>query len=809
MLLMPKRKRKRKNQRDKTRNSQRRARTSRASAPQSGGQEVDVHGAAIAESVHRQLELMDDLETFDNQLDEVDRRIDGILTELMAQLSSHRAERVVELARLACLPWSAAGQVKVDVEGGVTKAEILALLALSSDTAVSFGSPEKEEANSLYEAAHGWAARVGEVIELAQARQMIVDREKATSDIDSLSFMTQSASVWIRSTSYPDMVKPTYLALFGGVEVRSALRANFGFDADEAIRVLESLHALQVEAMNDRVEIYLRAMASAYGDAQNGQSMPDETNKLRLRALHNRAWQPSADSVAFSPERVALAAGVEETVARAVLDHFAPDTGSATPREILDAFVGGDNELRTNPVIRTRLGGYLLVHDALVLPAIRENLEQELKGLPVWEVYQSERGALLEDLGEKAFRDLLPKATIFKAFDYFVPKDESEEGLDPAQYTKKVEGDLFLTLDDVAIIVEAKAVAISPESRSGDTRRLRRDLTGIISKATSQASRLKLRIENDRGIRLHQTGWMDLANIREIHIVALSLEDLSGVPSAMSELISAGMLVESDIPWVISVHDLQVIGRVVDRPAEFLLYLRRRRQLEIAKTYMASDELDLFLYFYEEGLYVGPVPQAVGVGTGDEEQPAEGQNGQRMYITSRTDPLDAWHYATLADPKARIAKPRIAGSPMTSFVDAVERFGSFGWLSIGATLLSADTSIQSELVQVPRKLQTAPDSKIKGHSFTATIGGSTTDGWVFAWMTVPAEGDVSAEVELARRYIKAKKYQLGLRRAAAFIFDHQGENPVGIVYDGEIPIADPAMEEEIARLFPLPGGSAA
>lgn len=808
MLLMPKRKRKRKNQRDKTRNSQRRARTSRAGAPQSGGQELDVHGAAISDSVHRQLELMADLGTFDNQLDEVDRRIDGIITELMAQLSSHRAERVVELVRLACLPWSAAGQVKVDVEGGVTKAELLALLALSSDTAVRLGSPEKEEANSLYQAAHSWAERVGEVIELAQARQMIANREKAASDIDSLSFMTQSASVWIRSTSYSDMVKPTYLALFGGVEVQSELRATFGFDADDAFRVLESLHDLQVEAMNDRVEISARAMASAYEDARNGHSMPDEATKHRLRTLHNQAWQPSADSVAFSPERVATAAEVDETVARAVLDHFVPDMGSATPREILDAFVGGDNLLRTNPVIRTRLGGYLLVHDALVLPAIRENLEQELKALSVWEVYQSERGEILEELGERVFQDLIPEAAILKSFDYFVPENESEEGLDPAQYTKKVEGDLLLTLDDVAIIVEAKAVAISPESRAGDTRRLRRDLTGIISKATSQASRLKHRIENDGGVRLHQNGWMDLTRIREIHIVALSLEDLSGVPSAMSELISAGMIVGSEIPWVVSVHDLQVIEQIIDRPAEFLLYLRRRRQLEIAETYMASDELDLFLYFYEEGLYVEPAPESVDVGPADEDRPREGRVPERRYITSRTDPLDAWHYAILADAKTSIAKPRIAGSPMTAFVDAVERSGSFGWLSIGATLLSADTSTQSELVQVPRKLRRAPDAKSKGHSFTTTIGGRDTDGWVFAWMTVPADGDVPSEVELARRCIKAKKYQLGLKRAAVFVFEYEGENPVEVVYDGDILIADPAMEEEVRRLSPPSDGSA-
>lgn len=797
MTFMPKRKKKRKNQGKKARNSKRQPHTSSGGAAKSGGEALDVHGAAILDVVQRQAILLADLGTFDDQLDEADRRINSITADLMVQLSSHRAERVVELARITCLPWAAAGQVKVDVEGGPTKAEILALLALGSDSADGFGAPDEEEANSLYREAHDWSERVGEIIELAQAREIIAMRKQAVDDIDALAFMTRSASVWIRSTSYADMVKPTYRALFEGAEVKSALRANLGFDADDAIRVLESLHELQVDTMNHRLENSFRAMASLYKESRNGQLVLDEASRLHVRTLHNKAWQPSADSVAFRPDRIAIAAGVHATVARAVLDHFAADTGSATPREILDAFISGDNILRTNPVVRTRTGEYLLVHDALVLPAVRENLEQELKALPVWEVYQAERGVLLEVLGEKALQELVPEAAVLKSFDYFIPKNESEEGLDPAQYTKKVEGDLLFTLDDVAIIVEAKAIAISPESRAGDTRRLRRDLTGIISKATSQATRLKQRIENDGGIRLNKTGWMDLTKIREIHTVALSLEDLSGVPSAMTELISTGMLPGSEIPWVISVHDLQVIGQIVDRPAEFLLYLRRRRHPEIAKTYMASDELDLFLYFYEEGLYVRPAPASGDVGAVSEARAGDGEIGQRTYITSRTDPLDAWHYAALEDPKTSVAKPRIAASPMTPFVDMLERGGFFGWLSIGATLLSADTKTQSELLRVPRGLQEFPDAKIKGHSFTTSIGGRHTDGWVFAWMTVPADGDIPTETELARKYIEAKKSELGLSRAAVFLFEYESESPVDVLYDADVQIDGPVLDEEV------------
>lgn len=63
---------------------------------------------------------------------------------------------------------------------------------------------------------------------------------------------------------------------------------------------------------------------------------------------------------------------------------------------------------------------------------------------------------------------------------------------------------------------------------------------------------------------------------------------------------------------MVFLHDLQLIGELVETPAEFLLYLRRRRDAETARYFMAPDELDLFCtYSLNEGLYVPPDPARV------------------------------------------------------------------------------------------------------------------------------------------------------------------------------------------------------
>jgi hypothetical protein len=52
---------------------------------------------------------------------------------------------------------------------------------------------------------------------------------------------------------------------------------------------------------------------------------------------------------------------------------------------------------------------------------------------------------------------------------------------------------------------------------------------------------------------------------------------------------------EGSPPWIASLHDLKVISKVIERPAEFLLYLRRRADSGVTDYHRAADEPDLFM----------------------------------------------------------------------------------------------------------------------------------------------------------------------------------------------------------------------
>jgi hypothetical protein len=762
-----------------------------------------VHAATIIESAFELDGLIRELSAKSDPIAEADRLIDAELESIKDQLKQHKPERVVELARIACLPWSTAGETKPETEGGLVKTELLALLALTSPGATADGNAN-EQPNELYEAAHRWGDAVSRLVQLHEARLLLKRHAGPRDDLELISLQARSREVWIRNSSYPDMVEITHKRLFAHKSIPKALSAALGFDEAQARVTLRALDELQTSRMNERVASSVLRLSEA---AQRG-GHPSETLKQQLLQGIKDAWQPTADKVAFSPEEVAAAAGLDVPIVSAVLDHFSVDLGALTSREALDGFIVGDNPLRSNPVVRTARGQSLLVHSALIEPAIRERLEEALKGLTVWEEYAKWRGDLLEEIGKIAFETLLPGATTHLGFEYFVPASEAEAALAPEKYTKLVEGDLLFLLDDVAIVAEAKAVAIIPAARAGETRKLRRNLTDIITKASEQATRLSRRIEDDRGIRLRSGAWLDLAHIREIHTVALSLEDLPGVSTATSDLIAAGLLAGDEIPWVVSVHDLQTIAELVDRPAEFLLYLRRRRNREVSLAYSSPDELDLFLYFYESGLYVAPDPKKMVAELPHLHEPRTSdlrrRSRQRLaFISSRTDSLDAWHYARLDPGRPVPPKPKLTGSPLTSLVDEIQAAGYYGWLSLGATLLSGSTKAQSDWSGIPKRLFAKSRRDGHQHSQTIPVGETLPESWVLTWMSQPKGGDLDELATHARRYIRAKKYQLGFPRAAALLFDAGPGTLATVLYDGSPLTSDEATEKDVERLFPV------
>lgn len=828
----------------------------------------DPHGKVILQSMAGMLDAASKFARSDDPGAALDVALSKLVEELATRFCGIHPMRVIETARLACLPWSWGGQPAHDgSQAGPTQLELITLIAITAAQATDrhanlngatvsgdvpstdgnvghagFGRAQAAEPDRIVDVVSDALPLIDQILELGQLRE--ITRADRKDPLAMIATMVRGSEVWIRNTSYPDMVSAVLSDLFSEPSICTVLRSDLGFDAQDALAVLSGCHDLQVNRLNERMQHMGSAISSA-----NRYSSIGTTNDNVLtdaRRSWDALWEPDIEAATVSAEEITAATGLPITVVEAVLTFFTLDLSEETPQKVVDSFSSGLSPLRISPIVASNDGRVMLVHDALNLVAVRARIESHLKSTASWETYQKHRGELLESRTQMFFARLFPNARAWNAFHYYVPNNHIEAAGDPVGYTKRVEGDHLIIQDDVAIIVEDKAVAWS-----GQSQRLRRDLIGIIRKAADQATRLQERIQQDGGIRVHDQGWVDLSRIREVHTVAVSLDDLSGASTATAELMKAQLLDLNHIPWTVSIHDLDLITQLVDRPAEFLLYLRRRRDPEATIFYTAPDELDLFLYYFEAGLYVEPDPDKIRVAHPWMTPPTTAERRRRRaqrpaYITSRTDSLDLWHQASTAGtPAKRISedlevsahgpdhvpdgpananpqterekatghsatedadpapsKPTMSPSPLEWLVDAVQERGDYAWLSIGATLLSGSTAFQNKVDRIPRDLLDNPFGDGRQRSATLPFPDSSGDGWLMVWITRPPERDSLEFEKNTRDYLCAKKHQLGLSRGVAFCFDEATRELSDVYFDDHIGDLEPDVAARLSTLKP-------
>jgi hypothetical protein len=79
------------------------------------------------------------------------------------------------------------------------------------------------------------------------------------------------------------------------------------------------------------------------------------------------------------------------------------------------------------------------------------------------------------------------------------------------------------------------------------------------------------------------------------------------------------------IPWVVTLHELELVASTTELPLQLVHFLRRRSRLNQRGNLIASDELAWWMHYLLVGLYF-------------EDEPVAAQ----IRLMSQTDLLDAW-----------------------------------------------------------------------------------------------------------------------------------------------------------------------
>lgn len=709
---------------------------------------------------------------------------------------------VIELMRMRALPLSPELALMSGFDGSAAAIELISLVLLTRGGRHPSATPrEHSRPHEKIDDLHDRAKRL---IRLASYRSFAAAQLNDRSALARVAAEYQSYFVGVRSHQYRSLQTAHDVALFDRADSDALLMAHLGFTYRDFLATREAMLDLCSKRLMDRRDRIGDLLPRTAEDRDA--LTPDEKASLREDTIV-MMFLPGPRAI-FTANDLAAIGDVEEEQANAVLSRFASDfDDSKDPVDVVMAFLRGANGL--NPRCLVRSGSdHVMTSTPIGDDSFRSVAEAALKAdSKAWHQYdQKIRKQVSEGLAVEAIEAILRTKPAAAPIFYVAPKEDQDESTvdqrcsNPSTAGDLVEGDALFVIDDVAICVEVKGRSVAEPARRGDLKRFEREARNILGSGAGQARRLESLIRTNGGVWRSDGAWFDLSGVREIHTIVIGLDTFGPLGVTLGDLASASVLGEGRVPWITSLHDLDVIAGVLDRPAEFLLYLRRRTGPEIAEHFRGCDELDLFMLFVDGGLFVEPDPDEIHRTHTRSSRPTRDarrrhrDEARPTIVGTYTDDLDAWMYSLEGGSHLDAPKPRFnshrAGDEI---VNLLQEEQVPGWLRLGSDILALSGEAQ---VQLGASIsQIAAMTRTDGQFHKAFLPYPGNEGFpVFFVACSPPELAIEDAMQHLETYMRAKKHQLQADRCMGLLLDHECTVIAGI-YMNNPPTADEELDE--------------
>ncbi|WP_443749463.1 hypothetical protein [Asticcacaulis solisilvae] len=260
--------------------------------------------------------------------------------------------------------------------------------------------------------------------------------------------------------------------------------------------------------------------------------------------------------------------------------------------------------------------------------------------------------------------------------------------------TEQFETDLFVVLDQVAVIVEAKSSALSAAGLRGAPDRMKRHIQELVTAPSEQSARLvDLVVRAQKGdaeaVRILAPFGTDFRRIQTIVRLSVTLEDFSVLSSSEIELKRAGLIPEGlKLAPTLNVADLTCVAETLSEPAYFIDYLIQRDRLQ-GTMRLVADEVDFLGCYLENGLNFDGID-------GSEN---------RLILSGMSEAID--HYYQSQHAGVDVPKPKLKVPDYFRFIIEVLRERNFPhWLPISLDILrNMGVGDQGELIAQMEKLR--------------------------------------------------------------------------------------------------------
>jgi hypothetical protein len=445
-----------------------------------------------------------------------------------------------------------------------------------------------------------------EAMQLRLARPM----EGAEAELADLANAAYLNELFVRVPGFPHHHEAVIRGLFKPFDAE--LRRDLGFGPEEAITLAHALKVRLQRVFDARMDA-ARSSASRLekfaklrrrGKVPEMAGVPDEL-LLSYARLSDRGLRRAArgmtrtvematmgDLLAFSLEDLSTEAGVSAEATKRFLEAFTLDFQAVDPKyrypEVL-------HPLKHKPLIRHGKRHFAPIPDQL-LWAFQPLFERTLLNTPLRQRFNSHRHDWLLEEGCRLLTRIMPRIQLDTNLRY--PKPKGVQG-DVAEL------DALGRYDSALFFIEAKGASLRDKGKQGTPHVFRDEIEKILEAAHEQAFRAyEHAVGGGEFVRSDGTRMSAvLGGTTRVFLIALTLEPLGFLTARMdarnpfSASSNHGLL-------AVNVHDLMAMADCLDGyPAWFPHYLTRRGRLAQQGFLSAAEELDLFCYYMERGLY--------------------------------------------------------------------------------------------------------------------------------------------------------------------------------------------------------------
>jgi hypothetical protein len=429
---------------------------------------------------------------------------------------------------------------------------------------------------------------------------LITDRPNSEKDkeIDQVIHLAKNDSLYVRGESYPHQLRSVTQDIY--IQHDEWFKQNLGFTIGDALSISTSIIDEYNRRINDEKQS-CKNQAQAYVEEliRKGEAKEQERKDLETRVGCYYYFGNSDVILSFTLDDLVRFSGSSREICVQYLKRLSQEFGYRNPNHP-DTF---NNPHRAPWDYNTLYERPIILHNNKYIVPITSLFNEVLLHTFYYDLIADDE--YWKGEGEKKYGALLEQKTAEFMKRIFSPE---EIFLNPRYPNGNELCDVLVLHDRNIFILQCKTKRLRYDSKIGkELKLIRDDLDKAVKESFFQAIRARDYFMQNQPAKIKVNNGNLVVDSRQISDIFLLSVTLGSYPHLITRLANINstlnLFSNNQYPWAVSLFDLGVVTELIESPAIFIHYARRRLAVERTKFDILADEIDMLGFYFSQGLY--------------------------------------------------------------------------------------------------------------------------------------------------------------------------------------------------------------